>query len=75
MVEKPMDLLKGLDDINWSELSHAYGPATDVPENLRKLLSIDKEEWENAYGELAHSIWHQGTVYSVTEFVVPFLIV
>ena len=34
-------MLKGLDDIPWAELEHAYGSAADVPDLLRKLLDPD----------------------------------
>ena len=32
-------MLEGLDAINWQQLTHAYGPATDVPDLIRKLTS------------------------------------
>ncbi len=32
-------MLEGLNDINWQRLTHAYGPATDVPDLIRKLTS------------------------------------
>ncbi len=80
-------MLEGLDRIDWSQLSHAYGPATDVPGLLRALASEPAEEreeseesdeepgeHEEALEALGCSIWHQGTVYGATAPTVPFLI-
>ena len=39
-------MFQGIDDIDWSKLEHAHGPATDVPALLRALL--DDEEREDA---------------------------
>lgn len=67
-------MLDGLDDIPWSTLRHAYGPANDTPVRLRELASPDPEVGDNALWELFGSIWHQGTVYEATAYAVPFLI-
>ena len=37
-----MDVLDGLDDIDWKSLEHAYGSAADVPDQLRDLVSGDE---------------------------------
>ena len=66
-------MLEGLDTIDWSSLTHAHGPATDVPELLRSLLSKDADVRLQACAELHEKIWHQGTVYSASAAVVPFL--
>jgi hypothetical protein len=66
-------MLEGLDKIDWSQLHHAYGEASDVPELIRKLLSLDKDEREKAVHELFGNIWHQGTIYEVSSYAVPFL--
>lgn len=67
-------MLERLEAIDWSALHHAYGPADDVPELLRALLSTDDEirgrAWEALYGNVVH----QGTVWEATPHVVPFLI-
>ncbi len=62
----------GIADIDWSSLSHAYGPATDVPDLLRSLW--DPERAPDAYHALFCNIWHQGTVYEATAPAVPFLL-
>ena len=68
------DPLSGLDAVDWESLSHAFGAASDVPELLGKLVSEDPDlRWE-AFDELTNTVWHQGTVYSVSRYVVPFLI-
>lgn len=65
-----MQLLDGLDDIDWHELHHAFGRADDVPAILRSLSEGDP----GAIGHLWGNIYHQGTVYPATASAVPFLI-
>ena len=67
-------LLRGLDTVNWGALSHAFGPADNVPGLLRGLISEDADVRWAAYDKLTNTVWHQGTVYSVSAHVVPFLI-
>ncbi|MGY8769746.1 MAG: HEAT repeat domain-containing protein [Pirellulales bacterium] len=67
-------MLDKLDEIDWHQLTHAYGPADDVPDLLRALLSQDKKKREETSYELFSNIWHQGTVYEATIYAVPFLI-
>ncbi|ETS85301.1 hypothetical protein PFICI_03326 [Pestalotiopsis fici W106-1] len=67
------DPLAGLGEINWSNLEHAYGSAEDIPPLVRKLKSSDKEDITSAYGVLYTSIFHQGSRYSASSAVVPFL--
>ena len=69
--------LVGLDDVPWSQLSHAYGTAEDVVD-LLKLIDSGKS-FPNASEEspidcLYGNIWHQGTVYEATSYAVPFLL-
>jgi hypothetical protein len=66
-------MLEKLNTIAWSKLTHAYGRATDVPAQIRKLASRDKDERENALRELYSNIFHQGTRYQATPYAVPFL--
>jgi HEAT repeat protein len=65
-------MLEHLDDVDWSKLSHAYGPATDVPGWIRDLASAARAE--GALCGLYASIVHQGTVYDASAQAVPFLI-
>ena len=67
-------MLEQLDSINWSSLQHAYGSAKDVPGNIRALCAIDADARSNALGDLFGTVWHQGTIYSASPYVVPFLV-
>jgi hypothetical protein len=67
-------MLEDLDTIDWSKIHHAYGPAEDIPATLRTLASGSKKQREQALWELHGNIWHQGTVYEATAYVVPFLL-
>jgi tetratricopeptide (TPR) repeat protein len=67
-------VLMGLDEVPWRTLRHAYGPATDVPGQLRALLSPDAHVRERALHHLYGNIWHQGSVYEASAHAVPFLI-
>jgi hypothetical protein len=68
------DLLAGLDDVDWHSLHHASGPADDVPRLLRLLLSDDEAVRDDAWETLYSNVWHQGTVYEASAYVVPFLL-
>ena len=67
-------MLDRLDDIDWNSLDDAYGTAEGVPDLLRSLISADKGERDEALNELFGCVWHQGTIYSCTSHVVPFLV-
>src|SRR5688572_2087947 len=71
---KQSPMLEALPAINWSALQHAYGPATDVPDQLRKLASLDAEDRKRARWQLYGNIYHQGSVYEATSYAVPFLL-
>ncbi len=60
-----------IDSVGWAQLSHAYGPATEIPGWLRGLRG---DEAKNCLSELYGSITHQGTRYSATPACVPFLV-
>jgi len=67
-------MLEALDAIPWSTLSHAYGEASDVPGLIRDLASPKKAIREAATWKLTSNVYHQGTVYSATAFIVPFFL-
>jgi hypothetical protein len=71
MPSDQFDLI-GLDEVEWSELEHAYGPADDLPEMLRTLASGG--DATEAYMQLCESLCHQGSVYSATPRVIPFVL-
>lgn len=68
--------MEDLDSIPWKQLTHAYGSAEDVPEQLRalKTASPDIRGDESPLWELFGNIYHQGTVYEATSYAVPFLL-
>ena len=64
-----------LDSIRWSELEHAYGEASDIPDLLRQLSSLpaskgEDEPWYSLWSALAH----QGDVYSASFAAVPHVV-
>jgi HEAT repeat protein len=73
-------MLEELDQVDWTLYSHAYGPATDLADLIRRLVitnnADDKADQaaEDTLEQLYGMIWHQGTVYSATAIAVPFLI-
>ncbi|MBY9003039.1 MAG: hypothetical protein KGD73_03625 [Candidatus Lokiarchaeota archaeon] len=66
-------MLEGLDKIDWKNLEHAYGEASDVPDLIRSLASNNIEEREDALWELYGNIFHQGTRYEATRYAIPFI--
>ncbi|MEU4353692.1 hypothetical protein [Streptomyces virginiae] len=62
-----------LDHVRWHDLTHAYGPAADVPDLIRALYADDGDTAEEAIHELYGNIHHQGTVYPASAPAVPFL--
>src|SRR5713226_2305511 len=66
-------MLEQLDSIAWSELTHAYGSASDVPNQIRALASKHQKTREQALWELYGNIFHQGTRYQATPHAIPFL--
>lgn len=67
-------MLENLDKIDWHQLNHAYGEASDVPELIKALASDNEGARRGAIYELYGNIWHQGTVYEATSYAAPFLI-
>ncbi|KAJ7228418.1 hypothetical protein GGX14DRAFT_554514 [Mycena pura] len=75
-MSESLDSLATLDAVDWASVSHAYGPATDVPDQLRTLASPDitPDELANFYLTFYSNIYHQGSRYSASAAAVPFLI-
>jgi hypothetical protein len=62
-------MLSGLDVLastNWWPLFHAYGRATDTPDQLRALLSEDPKARAEAIDHLWSAVIHQGTPWTAT---------
>ncbi|MFJ9844023.1 hypothetical protein ACIRYZ_26895 [Kitasatospora sp. NPDC101155] len=68
----PADALANLDARPWASVSHAYGPAEDLPDLLRALAEGGGDA-EEAISELYSCILHQGTVYAASADAVPYL--
>ncbi|MGW2269765.1 hypothetical protein [Streptomyces yangpuensis] len=62
-----------LDQVQWHDLTHAHGPADDVPELIRALHGDDADAADEAIHALYGTIHHQGTVYPASAPAVPFL--
>lgn len=69
-----IDSLDNLDRVPWAELHHAYGPASDVPAQLRALLSPEEATRDWAMFELTGNVYHQGNRWQASRHVVPFLV-
>lgn len=64
-----------LDSPRWTELSHAYGDGSDIPDVLRQLETTpaaegDQEPWLSIWSALAH----QGDVYTASFAAVPHVV-
>jgi hypothetical protein len=66
-------MIEGLERVAWAELSHAYGPADDVPDLLRRMAGTDETDVITAQEELRGNVLHQGGVCTATAPTVPFL--
>lgn len=55
-----------INEVNWSRLTHAYGPATDAPGSLRALVQDDDAAFAFALDYLYAAVLHQDTVYPAT---------
>lgn len=63
-------MLEGIDHIDWASLEHAYGDASDVPDLLRRLSRGEA----GGLDALSGNVFHQGTRYSASPVIVPFLV-
>jgi hypothetical protein len=67
-------LLGQLSDIQWPDVYHAYGPASDVPGQLAAVIVGDDQTRGEAWWNLWGNIHHQGTIYEATVAAVPILL-
>jgi hypothetical protein len=71
-VRLPLD---ALDTVAWSDLTHAYGPADDIPSGLSALATAPADEARRICDGLAASLDHQGVQrFESTLRAVPFLV-
>ncbi|MFE2297786.1 HEAT repeat domain-containing protein [Streptomyces sp. NPDC059445] len=66
-------MFRGIDEVDWASMQHAYGSAADVPELLRGLASPLPRERETALDGMYGAVHHQGDVYDSTLASIPFL--
>ncbi|WP_328892029.1 HEAT repeat domain-containing protein [Streptomyces sp. NBC_00236] len=66
-------MINELDSIDWSSMSHAYGPAVEVPVWLRAMASPDPEVRDKAFNDFHNAAHHQGDVYPCTAASLPYL--
>lgn len=70
------DVPRRLDElgrVRWDIVEHAYGPAIDVPDALRRLRSSDATERNHGWRLLYDAVLHQGSRYPATSAVLPYL--
>ncbi|MCA9574370.1 MAG: hypothetical protein H6726_03995 [Sandaracinaceae bacterium] len=81
-LREPRGLLP-LDDDRWSALTHAYGPASDVPDTLRAIEANVSPTYSPSLAEMRRNptpweriypLVHQRTVYSAAYAAVPHLV-
>jgi hypothetical protein len=65
-----------LDSTEWSQLSHAYGNAIDIPGLLVELESMPPDEGSETepYYSLCSALCHQGDVYTASYAALPHLV-
>lgn len=65
-----------LNSPRWSELQHAYGNATNIPELLRQLAHFPSEasSQEEPWFTLWSSLYHQDDIYSASFAAVPHIV-
>ncbi|WP_432854251.1 hypothetical protein ACQPXB_19740 [Amycolatopsis sp. CA-161197] len=60
--------------VDWARLSHAYGPATDVPAMLAGMVSADELDRGVALDQFEGAVFHQQSLYDSTVASLPFLL-
>jgi hypothetical protein len=60
--------------VNWAKLTHAYGPARNVPDILRDMIAADQKRSEAGWRGWWGSLNHQGDYYDSTVAAIPFLV-
>src|SRR5262245_62047356 len=69
-------LLGAIDSVDWGQRQGAYGGSERVPDALRVLASEpdrESDEWSDAMDVLESHVFHQGSVYDVTEVALPLM--
>ncbi|MFJ3860462.1 HEAT repeat domain-containing protein [Streptomyces sp. NPDC090085] len=66
-------MINDLDSVDWAAMTHAYGPAGDVPQWLHDMASPVADVREKAFNSFYGAAHHQGDVYPCTVAGLPFL--
>lgn len=67
-------MLRGLHEVDWASMHHAYGSAEEVPALLEALRSPNAEVRGQALSDFYNKVHHQGDVYRSTTASLPFLL-
>jgi HEAT repeat protein len=67
-------MFKGLDDVDWRSMRHAYESAWNMPAAIRGMVSRRKDERAWAWDYLWGAVHHQGDLYDCTVAAIPFLV-
>jgi len=70
------DRMLALDDPRWTALSHAYGPASDIPDLLTRAGQDFRpgHQPESTWFDLWSALCHQGDIYTASYAALPHLI-
>lgn len=64
-----------LDSAIWGQVHHCYGPASDIPDQLRQLAKAPgPEESEDIWDWFWSALWHQGDTYQASYVAVPHIV-
>jgi hypothetical protein len=64
-----------LDSAIWGEVHHCYGPASDIPDQLRRLAEAPGPgESEEIWDWLWSALWHQGDIYQASYVAMPHIV-
>lgn len=69
-----MNVLDGLEAVNWNSLNTMSGDASQIPKLLRDLTSVDKVIREDALVEIQDEIMHQTSTFDSAPFVLHFIL-
>ena len=64
------NLTEDLSAIPWATLKDAYGPSVKTPGHLKRLMSKNPNERQDAFDELTCTIYHQGSVYEASLYAI-----
>jgi hypothetical protein len=67
------EMVQAIRAVDWDTLVHAYGPATDVADQLIAAAVGDERTREAAWWNLWGNIHHQGTIYESTVPAAPII--